>query len=180
MPIGSLTSQFFANVYLNELDHYIKHTLKIKAYLRYVDDFIILGNNPESLMFQQRNISTFLNNHLHLQLPPQKNILQRSTQGANFLGNIVFSQHKLVRQRSVRALRRRLNFFQQLLTSKNNYLSKQPNHAIGTWSQWLKNNNAFTTAGLPSVALLKLLGRKRPSFRTNPTVGHFLHLCSFL
>jgi RNA-directed DNA polymerase len=49
MPIGSLTSQFFANVYLNELDQFIKHTLKIKGFLRYVDDFIILGDNPQTL-----------------------------------------------------------------------------------------------------------------------------------
>ncbi len=45
LPIGSLTSQFFANVYLNELDQFVKHSLKVRAYLHYVDDFVLLGDN---------------------------------------------------------------------------------------------------------------------------------------
>ena len=49
MPLGSLTSQFFANVYLNELDYFIKHKLRAKYYIRYVDDFIILHNSKEKL-----------------------------------------------------------------------------------------------------------------------------------
>jgi hypothetical protein len=49
MPLGNLTSQFFANVYLNELDHFVKHKLKAKYYIRYVDDFVILDKSKTQL-----------------------------------------------------------------------------------------------------------------------------------
>ena len=57
IPIGNLTSQLFANIYLNELDQYVKHTLKVKYYYRYVDDFIILSNNKKQLKGYRRKIN---------------------------------------------------------------------------------------------------------------------------
>jgi len=60
MPLGNMTSQFFANVYLNELDHFVKHTLKAKYYIRYVDDFVILHRSKEKLLSYKWMISNFL------------------------------------------------------------------------------------------------------------------------
>jgi len=168
LPIGSLTSQFFANVYLNELDQYIKHTLKIQGYLRYVDDFIILGDNAELLIAQQKQIAQFLQDKLHLQLHPHKIVLQRVNQGADYLGSIVYPHHSLIRQRSVRALHRRLYFFRQLLASNGQTKTRAlPN---GTWQRWLNNHTAFITPGVPTPELLQ-----RMLATINSYYGLFIH-----
>ena len=60
MPLGNLTSQFFANVYLNELDYFVKHNLKAKYYVRYVDDFVILRNSKGQLKIWKEEIDKFL------------------------------------------------------------------------------------------------------------------------
>ena len=72
MPLGNLTSQFFANIYLNELDYFIKHELKAKYYIRYVDDFVIIRNSKEQLKNWKKEISKFLRDNLKLELHPQK------------------------------------------------------------------------------------------------------------
>lgn len=64
MPLGNLTSQFFANVYLNELDQFVKHQLKAKNYIRYVDNFIILHNSEEKLRGWKKIIADFLRKEL--------------------------------------------------------------------------------------------------------------------
>jgi RNA-directed DNA polymerase len=153
MPIGSLTSQFFANVYLNELDQFIKHTLKIKGFLRYVDDFIILGDNPQTLNKQRKAIQHFLLTHLKLELHPNKTVMQRCNQGVDFLGSIVFPSHRLSRQRSVRALRRRLAWFNWLIYPKT--ARQVPRPPFGTWHRWLANHQVLLASGVPSPALLQ-------------------------
>ena len=72
MPLGNLTSQFFANVYLNELDSYVKHVLKIKYYIRYVDDFVILHESREQLGVWKEQIDRFLREKLKIELHQQK------------------------------------------------------------------------------------------------------------
>ena len=72
MPLGNLTSQFFANVYLNELDQFVKHKLKTKYYIRYVDDFVILHSSKEQLENWKKEIEIFLNEKLKLELHPDK------------------------------------------------------------------------------------------------------------
>jgi RNA-directed DNA polymerase len=118
LPIGSLTSQFFANVYLNELDQYAKHRLKIKYYLRYVDDFIILGKDTESLMTWQEEIQKFLKEKLDLNLHPKKTIIQHKSKGINFLGYVVREKYLLVRKRTIKSLKRKLYFFNHLIDPK--------------------------------------------------------------
>ena len=76
LPIGSLSSQFFSNLYLNELDQYVKHKLKIKSYLRYVDDMMILGKDKKELICKKNEIDLFLHKNLHLSLHPNKTVLQ--------------------------------------------------------------------------------------------------------
>ncbi len=76
MPLGNLTSQFFGNVYLNELDYFIKHKLRAEYYIRHVDDFIILHESKEKLENWKLEIIGFLNNHLKLELHPQKSTIQ--------------------------------------------------------------------------------------------------------
>jgi retron-type reverse transcriptase len=115
LPIGSLTSQFFANVYLNELDQYVKHRLKIKYYIRYVDDFVILAKDIEPLMLWQEEIRKFLKEKLDLNLHPKKTIIQHKSKGVNFLGYVVRENYVLVRKRTIKSLKRKLYFFNHLL-----------------------------------------------------------------
>ncbi len=72
MPLGNLTSQFFANIYLNDLDYFVKHSMRAKYYIRYVDDFVILHNSKEKLEIWKEQIDSFLKEKLKLELHKEK------------------------------------------------------------------------------------------------------------
>lgn len=110
LPIGNLTSQFFANVYLNEMDQYVKHTLKAKYYLRYMDDFILLDRSKDALIALKGSILKFLTDRLRLELKDDY-ALKRVSEGADFLGYIVRPDYVLARKRVVSNLKSRLDFF---------------------------------------------------------------------
>ena len=106
IPIGSLLSQWAANLYLNELDYYIKHKMKVKYYVRYMDDFIILGADKSLLHKYKREISTFLNEHLKLQLNPKSDIYP-ADQGIDFVGYRIWPGYRLIHKKClVRATKR--------------------------------------------------------------------------
>ncbi len=117
LPIGNLTSQFFGNVYLNELDQFVKHELKEEFYLRYVDDFILLHRDKEHLLEFKVKIAAFLDEGLSLELKPDMT-LKRVSEGANFLGYIVRPDYVLVRKRVVGNLRARLRRFEKEMVEK--------------------------------------------------------------
>jgi len=97
-----LTSQLFANIYLNELDHFIKDRLQVKYYIRYMDDFIILDTDKHRL-FELRNlIKDFLQSKLKLQLHPKKSEYFPIDKGVNFLGYIVFPNYILLRKSTIK------------------------------------------------------------------------------
>ncbi len=121
MPLGNLTSQFFANVYLNELDYFVKHTLKAKYYIRYVDDFIILHENKQQLLEWKDQINNFLKNKLKLELHPDKSKIINLNRGVGFLGLRVFYYHKLLKKSNIRKIETKLLNFKIYL--KNNKLS---------------------------------------------------------
>ena len=104
LPIGNLTSQFFANVYMDQLDQYVKHTLKAKYYVRYVDDFVILDSDRDRLVKMQDDIGKFLKEHLLLQLHPTRRKLLPVTNGIDFLGYIVRHNYILIRNRVINNL----------------------------------------------------------------------------
>ena len=124
LPIGNLTSQFFANVYLNELDQFVKHRLKCKYYLRFVDDFILMADNHQQLQRWQQQIEYFLAKKLQLELKEQK-ILQSVNSGANFLGYIIRPHYKLVRKRVVNNLKQKHITFTKQLISDNQQKNTQ-------------------------------------------------------
>ena len=108
LPIGNLTSQFFANVYLNELDQFAKHKLKIRHYFRYVDDLVILSQDMEQLKFWRDEIDEFLGGKLELRLHPKKQIMQTVEKGIDFLGFVIKPDYTLARLRVVKNLKERL------------------------------------------------------------------------
>lgn len=111
IPIGNLTSQFFANVYLNELDQFIKHSLKCRHYFRYMDDILLLHSSKEQLLIWRDEIKTFLEINLKLRLHPKKQILQPATNGINFCGYIVKPDYAIIRRRTVKKLKNKLWHF---------------------------------------------------------------------
>ncbi len=110
MPLGNLTSQFFANVYLNELDYFIKHKLQVSYYIRYVDDFVIFNNSLLELLKYKNEIGMFLKK-LKLELHPEKTYMRRLDKGIGFLGFRIFYHHKLLKKSNMKKMERKLSLF---------------------------------------------------------------------
>ena len=115
LPIGNLTSQFFANVYLNELDQFVKHHLRCGYYMRYCDDFLLLSEDREELIKWKAEIERFLTDRLRLRLNEKRQSLQPVSNGIDFLGYIVRRNYILVRKRVVNNLKSRLKDFEKRL-----------------------------------------------------------------
>ncbi|MGH7450301.1 MAG: RNA-directed DNA polymerase, partial [bacterium] len=111
LPIGNLTSQFFANVYLNRFDHFVKEILRCKFYLRYVDDSVVLGNDKAWLWEVKCEMETYLES-LRLRLHEHKCQIRRTDQGVTFLGFRVFPQFRLLKRENIVRTRRRLRRLQ--------------------------------------------------------------------
>jgi len=108
LPIGNLTSQLFANVYLNELDHFVKEKLKEKWYARYMDDFLIIHPNKDHLIKLREDIRGFLADRLKLRLHPKKVVIQNVKSGIPFVGYLIFYDHIRVRGKTLLRIRRKL------------------------------------------------------------------------
>lgn len=134
LPIGNITSQFFANVYMNELDQFVKHELKGRQYIRYVDDFLLLHRSKEQLNEWRGEIDRFLRERLELRLHPRKQNIFPVRHGIDFLGYVVWHDHILVRKRVVRALKNKLWHF-------NKHIAKQNlEHPTTLWTPELCND----------------------------------------
>src|SRR5262249_41852503 len=90
LPIGNLTSQHFANLYLGELDHFVKDRLSVKGYVRYMDDFLIFGRKKTELHGTPAGVRVFMRDALRLELKEKSTVLAPITQGISFLGFRVF------------------------------------------------------------------------------------------
>ncbi|CBJ38282.1 putative retron-type reverse transcriptase [Ralstonia solanacearum CMR15] len=101
LPIGNLSSQFFANVYLNELDQFVKHELRCRHYIRYVDDFVLLHESPQWLNDAHDAIESFLPGRLGARLNPRKTILQSIDRGVDFVGQVIKPWHRATRRRTL-------------------------------------------------------------------------------
>lgn len=125
LPIGNLTSQFFANVYLNELDQFIKRDLKAKHYIRYVDDFILLSEDRGQLAFWKGKIAEFVREKLKLEIHPEKQRIAPVPDGMDFLGYIVRPGYLLARKRVVRNFKNKMREIEKN-TVKSGVLEFQP------------------------------------------------------
>jgi RNA-directed DNA polymerase len=109
LPIGNLTSQLFANVYMNEFDQFMKHTLKVKHYARYTDDFVIVSADKGYLESIIEPINEFLTQKLHLNLHPEKVVIRKYSQGIDFLGHVIFPHYTLLRKRTKKRVVRKVH-----------------------------------------------------------------------
>ena len=107
LPLGNLTSQLLINVYMNEFDQFVKHVLKVKYYIRYADDFVILNADKNCLENLLPKINVFLNEKLKLTPHPNKVSIKTLASGIDFLGWIQFPDHRVLRTTTKRRMLRR-------------------------------------------------------------------------
>ena len=133
LPIGNLSSQFFANVLLDALDQYIKHTLRARHYIRYVDDMVLLHESADWLNQAKANIDIWLPQHLHLAINPHKTILQPIDRGIDFVGQVIRPWHRTLRRRTYHDALRRVATMpaEGLFQTANSYfgLMRQSTHS---------------------------------------------------
>ena len=131
IPIGNYTSQFFANIYLNELDHFIKEKLKVRFYVRYMDDFILLLKSKEEAIRLKKVIEKFLEENLDLELN-RKSKYYPNKMGVDFCGYRIFETHILLRTRSKTKIKR-------LIKSWNTFYEQDKlclEQVILRWNSW--------------------------------------------
>jgi RNA-directed DNA polymerase len=142
MPLGNLTSQFFANVYLNELDRFVKHELKVKYYIRYVDDFIIFHRDKTLLESWKAQINQFLLRKLKIEQHPEKSRIMPLEKGITFLGFRVFHNYKLLKKSNTRRIWKRLEIFRKRY--KNGTISQNKiASSIEGWFAYSKFANTY-------------------------------------
>lgn len=112
LPLGNLTSQLLVNIYMNEFDQFVKHKLKVRYYIRYADDFIILSENKNQLKHSLLHIRVFLNKELKLELHPGKVSIRTSASGIDFLGWVNFPDHRVLRTATKRRMLKRIKISQ--------------------------------------------------------------------
>ncbi|KKS16401.1 MAG: Retron-type reverse transcriptase [Parcubacteria group bacterium GW2011_GWB1_41_6] len=138
LPLGNITSQLFANIYLNELDQFVKHKLKIKHYIRYCDDFTILSDNREYLKKLIFTISDFLKEKLKLSLHSDKIKIRKYHQGIDFLGYVSFPHHRILRTKTKRRMFRKIE--RRIEQLKQNKISEESfNQTIQSYLGVLKH-----------------------------------------
>lgn len=106
LPLGNLTSQLFSNVYMNVFDQFVKHTLRVKYYIRYADDFVLFSHNRQYLSQVLSLLQDFLHRELHLEMHPNKIELRTVASGVDFLGWIHFPHHRVLRTTTKRRILR--------------------------------------------------------------------------
>lgn len=124
LPIGSYSSQFASMLYLNELDYYIKNKMKIKRYIRYVDDFIIFDKTSKDFKLQREEINAFLQEELKLTLNPKKTKIQPFHKGLDFLGYVIHPHYIKIRKRNIVNLKKKLKYANLWLECKYNEARK--------------------------------------------------------
>ncbi len=131
IPIGNLTSQLFANIYLNELDQFIKRELKEESFIRYMDDFLILGKEKREMHILKEKIKTFLTNNLKLEFNPKKADVFPLFMGIDFLGYVLYKDYVLLRKSTVKRFLKKM---------ENNTADKG---GINAWLAYAGHANSF-------------------------------------
>jgi RNA-directed DNA polymerase len=142
VPIGNLTSQLFANIYMNEFDQFMKHKLKVKHYARYTDDFVIVSRDKEYLEKLLTPIKDFLRDTLALELHPNKVEILPYRGGVDFLGHVIFPTHTLIRKRTKKRIIRK--FEGKMKEYRQEKISKEKVSAtLSSYLGVLSHANAF-------------------------------------
>ncbi len=142
LPIGNQTSQFLGNVYLDALDHFIKETLQVRRYIRYVDDFVLLADDKATLWEYKTRLDAFLAENLRLRVHAYKHLVQPVTQGTAFLGYRVFPTHRRILPASGYRFARRLRRMSMAYAQGRLTLPKVKQR-VAAWIGHAQNANTF-------------------------------------
>jgi len=142
LPIGNLTSQFFANVYLNGCDHFVKEKLRCAFYARYVDDIVVVDSDKNYLWEICNEIEHYLES-LRLRLHPHKRHIRPVTRGLRFLGQIIYPDRRLLPKSNVRRFMRRMRKFQRQYATGEIALD-QIHHSLQSWLGHAKQAHTYT------------------------------------
>lgn len=142
MPIGNLTSQMFANLYLNELDQYCKRELGIKYMIRYMDDVVILHHDKKVLNEYKNLIETFLNEKLNLHLN-NKTAIRPISLGVEFVGYRLWPTHIKLRKSTALKIKRRLKYMKKQYES-NQIQFEKVNATVQSYMGMLKHCNSYS------------------------------------
>ena len=141
LPIGNLTSQFFANLYLNDFDHFIKQDLRCKGYLRYMDDFILFGDTKAEMLNLKKEIVEYLSK-IRLRLHPLKQEIFPSKNSISFLGFIILRSHRRLLPENISKFKNRIK--RQISEIKSGNLSlSQFRHSLNSWIGHAKHGNTW-------------------------------------
>ena len=122
LPLGNLTSQLLVNIYMNEFDQYMKHMFKIKYYIRFADDFVVLSEDRSQLEKSLLYIGVFLNEKLKLQLHPDKVYIKTLASGVDFLGWVHFPKHTVLRTATKKRMFRNIKLKEGKTETVQSYL----------------------------------------------------------
>lgn len=141
MPIGNLTSQMFANLYLNELDKFAKHKLRLHYYIRYMDDIIILHPDKKYLAEVKNEIESFLNNELHLQLN-KKTAIRPCSMGIEFVGFRIWATHRKLKTKTAKKIKSRVKYL--IKAKESGKITKESfDRSIASYKGILKHCNSY-------------------------------------
>ncbi|MEK6840164.1 MAG: RNA-directed DNA polymerase [Nanoarchaeota archaeon] len=169
MPLGNLTSQFFANIYLNELDQFIKHELRAKYYIRYVDDFTVLHSSRSQLQEWKERINIFLKERLKIELHAGKSKIISLGKPIAFLGIKIFYHYKLLKRFNRRNVQRRVHKLYQKYADKDLTYDQVYESMQGTCAH-MKHANTYRLR----VKILKMLKTKFPEEISTAEVNSYI------
>lgn len=142
MPIGNLTSQIFANIFLDRFDWFIKKQLKVKYYFRYADDFIIVHPDAAYLKAVICHIEEFLKIELDLELHPEKVQIRKLRQGVDFLGYVILPYYTTLRRKTKRRMFKKINLNKEKL--KRGFVTKESfNQSLQSYYGMLKHCSGY-------------------------------------
>lgn len=136
IPLGNLTSQLFANIFLNEMDTFVKHELGVKHYIRYMDDFILLSHEKEQLWYQYEGICNKLKS-MKLLMHPKKHSIYPTARGVDFLGYVVFRNYRRIRNRNIHRV------YDRLERISRGTFDKDPIASINSWFGYSIHADAY-------------------------------------
>lgn len=137
LPLGSYLSQYFANLYLTELDNYLKHDLKIKHVVRYMDDIVILSDSREQLHDWFRQIEQFCDEKLELKIKENWQVFPIKERGIDFVGYRIFPNYVLLRKSICKRYKKKMVEIQK------NGLTLKRKRTVASYNGWLSHCNSF-------------------------------------
>ena len=155
-PIGNYTSQWFGNLYLNELDQYLKHKYRIKGYCRYVDDFLIFGDSKEWLQFVRVNIVDFLKRSLKLEISRWS--LKPVETGVDFVGYRHFPTKKLLRKSTAKQMIQRISELKKNWPACSSIRFRSTLASYEGWASWANTYHLLQT--LEITKLKEIIGMR--------------------